>query len=77
VVRPDGDPGRCANVEEAHQFLNFILEPENIAAATNYVFYANGNLASQEFVLEEILDWIQRFTRARKRRRASTPSARL
>jgi len=48
-------PADAPNPEAAHQFLNFILEPESIAAATNYVFYANGNLASQEFVLEEIL----------------------
>lgn len=49
-------PADAPNPEAAHQFLNFILQPEPIAAATNYVFYANGNLASQEFVLEEILE---------------------
>ncbi|MEM6712157.1 MAG: polyamine ABC transporter substrate-binding protein [Pseudomonadota bacterium] len=48
-------PADAPNVEEAHLFLNFIMQPETMAAATNYVFYANGNLASQEFVLDEIL----------------------
>ncbi|MGD1888690.1 MAG: polyamine ABC transporter substrate-binding protein, partial [Cohaesibacteraceae bacterium] len=46
-------PADAANVAEAHQFLNYVMQPETIAAATNYVFYANGNLASQEFVLDE------------------------
>ena len=32
------------------------MEPEVIAKATNYVYYANGNLASQEFVDEEIIE---------------------
>jgi len=48
-------PADAKNVAEAHEFLNFIMEPEVIAKATNYVYYANGNLASQEFVDEEII----------------------
>jgi len=49
-------PADAPNPDGAHAFLNFIMDPRNIAAATNYVWYANGNLASQEFVDQEILD---------------------
>jgi len=47
-------PADAPHVEEAHAFLNYLMEPEVIARSTNYVYYANGNLASQEFVDEEI-----------------------
>ena len=51
MVRPDGHPGRCtAHVEEAHEFLNYIMKPDVMAKATNFVYYANGNKASQEFL---------------------------
>ena len=49
-------PSDAPHVDEAHEFLNFIMEPEVIARATNYVYFANGNLASQEFVDEEIME---------------------
>ena len=49
-------PADAKNVAEAHEFLNFIMEPEIIAKATNYVYYANGNLASQEFVDDDIIE---------------------
>ncbi|MCC0021754.1 MAG: polyamine ABC transporter substrate-binding protein [Nitratireductor sp.] len=49
-------PGDAKNVDEAHTFLNYIMTPQVIAKATNYVAYANGNKASQEFVDEEILN---------------------
>ena len=32
------------------------MKPEEIAKATNYIYYANGNEASQQFVEKEILD---------------------
>jgi putrescine transport system substrate-binding protein len=47
-------PSDAKHVEEAHAFLNYILKPEVIAKASNYVNYANGNLASQAFINEEI-----------------------
>lgn len=47
-------PADAKHVEEAHVFLNYILKPEVIAKASNYVNYANGNLASQEFIDPEI-----------------------
>jgi putrescine transport system substrate-binding protein len=48
-------PVDAPNVEEAHAFLNFIMDPENMAAASNYVYYANGNLASQDFLIEDVI----------------------
>ena len=39
-------PADATNVDEAYTFLNYILRPEVIAAATNYVFYANANQAA-------------------------------
>jgi putrescine transport system substrate-binding protein len=47
-------PTDAKHVEEAHAFLNYILDPKVIAKASNYVNYANGNLASQEFINEEV-----------------------
>ncbi len=49
-------PADAPHVAEAHEFLNFILKPEIAAKATNYVYFANGNKASQEFIDKEILD---------------------
>ena len=47
-------PADAKNVEEAHAFLDYILRPEVIAKASNYVNYANGNSASLEFIDEEV-----------------------
>jgi putrescine transport system substrate-binding protein len=49
-------PADAPNPEAAHAFLNFIMEPEVIAKATNYVYFANGNEASKEFIEAEVLD---------------------
>lgn len=49
-------PVDSKNVAEAHEFLNFMMDPEVIAKSTNYVYYANGNLASQAFIDKEIVD---------------------
>lgn len=48
-------PANAPNPDGAHAFLNFMMDPENIAAATRYVQYANGNLASQELLDEHFL----------------------
>ncbi len=40
----------------AHKFLNFILEPQVIAAVTNYIHYANDNLAANPYVDPQILN---------------------
>lgn len=47
-------PSDAPNVEAAHAFINFILEPQIAADITNYVWYANPNAASMEFVDPEI-----------------------
>ncbi|AGI72052.1 putrescine-binding periplasmic protein [Octadecabacter arcticus 238] len=48
-------PVDAPNVEAAHTFLNFIMDAQNMAAASNYVYYANGNEASQEFLVEDVI----------------------
>ena len=48
-------PADAPNPEAAHKFLNFILDANNMAAASNYVYYANGNKASQEFLEEDVI----------------------
>jgi len=32
-----------------------MMDAENMAAASNYVYYANGNLAAQEFLVEDVI----------------------
>jgi putrescine transport system substrate-binding protein len=49
-------PKDAPHVAEAHEFINYIMKPEVIAKASNFVFYANGNKASQQFVDKEVLD---------------------
>lgn len=49
-------PADAKHPAEAHEFINYMMRPDVIAKATNVVFYANGNKASQEFVSKEILD---------------------
>lgn len=48
-------PADAPNPDGAHKFLNFIMDAENIAAASNYVYYANGNKASQPLLLEDVI----------------------
>ncbi|MBO9097325.1 MULTISPECIES: polyamine ABC transporter substrate-binding protein [unclassified Rhizobium] len=48
-------PKDAPHVAEAHEFINYIMKPEVIAKASNFVFYANGNKASQAFVDKAIL----------------------
>ena len=48
-------PVDAPNPEGAHTFLNFIMDAQNMAAASNYVYYANGNEASQEFLIEDVI----------------------
>ena len=49
-------PADAPHVDEAHAFINYMMKPEVIAKASNYVFYANGNKASQQFIDKEVLD---------------------
>ncbi|MCP5086745.1 MAG: polyamine ABC transporter substrate-binding protein [Rhodobacteraceae bacterium] len=48
-------PADAPNPEGAHKFVDFLLDAQNMAAASNYVYYANGNLASQEFLVEDVI----------------------
>jgi len=47
-------PADAPNAEGAHKFIDFMLNAENIAKATNYVYYANGNKASQPLLEKDI-----------------------
>ncbi|WP_424943982.1 polyamine ABC transporter substrate-binding protein [Aliiroseovarius crassostreae] len=49
-------PADAPNPEGAHKFLNFIMDAQNMAAASNYVYYANGNKASQEHLEEDVIN---------------------
>ncbi|MGE0055096.1 MAG: polyamine ABC transporter substrate-binding protein [Hyphomicrobium sp.] len=49
-------PADSKHVDEAHAFLNFMMKPEVIAKSSNFVQYANGNLASQKFLDDEVKD---------------------
>jgi len=48
-------PTDAPNPDGAHKFINFIMDAQNMAAASNYVYYANGNKASQEFLEEDVI----------------------
>ena len=48
-------PADAPNPEGAHIFLNFIMDAQNMAQASNYVYYANGNAASKEFLVEDVI----------------------
>jgi putrescine transport system substrate-binding protein len=47
-------PADAPHPENAHKFIDYIMKPEVVAAITDYVFYANPNLAATEFVSEEV-----------------------
>jgi len=49
-------PSDAKNKDGAHMFLNYLMRPEVIAKASNYVYYANGNKASQALVDKEVLE---------------------
>jgi putrescine transport system substrate-binding protein len=43
-------PRDAPNAANAHRFINYMMRPDVIAKASNYVSYANGNLASKALV---------------------------
>ena len=47
-------PADAPHPDNAHAFLNYLMEPEAIAKVTNKVRFANGNLASLPFVDDAI-----------------------
>ncbi|MEP4195455.1 MAG: polyamine ABC transporter substrate-binding protein [Aliishimia sp.] len=48
-------PVDAPNPAAAHTFLNFIMDAQNMAQASNFVYYANGNAASKEFLVEDVI----------------------
>jgi putrescine transport system substrate-binding protein len=48
-------PKDAKNPDNAHKFLEFLLQPKVIAGCTNFINYANANLPAKEFVNPEIL----------------------
>jgi len=49
-------PADAKNVEAAHRFIDYMMEPEVIAKASNFTSYANANKDSKPFVDKAILD---------------------
>jgi putrescine transport system substrate-binding protein len=49
-------PADAPHPDEAHAFINFMLRPESAAKASNFVFYANGNKASQPLINKEVIE---------------------
>lgn len=48
-------PADAPNPEAGMKFLDFIMDAQNAAVASNFVYYANGNKASQEFLNEDVI----------------------
>lgn len=49
-------PADAPNPDGAHKFIDFLMRPEIAAKATNFVQYANANLASQQFIDKEVME---------------------
>lgn len=49
-------PKDAKNVAEAHAFIDYMLQPEVAAKNSNFISYANGNLASQKLIDKAVLD---------------------
>ena len=48
-------PADAPHPNNAHKFIDYILRPEVIAKASNYVYFANGNLPSQKLLNDDVL----------------------
>src|SRR4029078_12137747 len=49
-------PKDAPHVDEAHAFIDYMLRPEVAAKNSNFISYANGNLASQPLIDKSVLD---------------------
>jgi putrescine transport system substrate-binding protein len=49
-------PKDAKNVVEAHEFINYMMDPQVAAKNSNFISYANGNLASQKFIDKTVLE---------------------
>jgi putrescine transport system substrate-binding protein len=48
-------PKDAPHPENAHTFVNYMMDPEVIAKASNYVYYANGNRSAQDLLHEDVI----------------------
>jgi putrescine transport system substrate-binding protein len=49
-------PKDARNVEEAHAFIDYLLRAEVAAKNSNFIAYANGNIASQKLIDKTLLE---------------------
>ena len=49
-------PADASNVAEAYELINYLYRPDVAAKNSNFLSYANGNLASQKLIDPKILD---------------------
>jgi putrescine transport system substrate-binding protein len=49
-------PADAKNVPEAYELINYLYRPEVAAKNSNFLSYANGNLASQKFIEPKVLN---------------------
>ena len=49
-------PADAKNVSEAYELINYLYRPDVAAKNTNFLSYANGNLASQQLIDPKILN---------------------
>jgi len=49
-------PADSRNADAAHKFIDYMMRPDVIAKASNYVYYANGNKASQALLEEDLIN---------------------
>ncbi len=49
-----GIPADAPHPDNAHEFINFMLKPDIAARNSNYVYYANGNKASQPLLDKDV-----------------------
>lgn len=48
-------PVDAPHPENAHRFIDFLLRPEIMAKISNEIYFANGNLASQKFLNQDVI----------------------
>ena len=49
-------PKDSKNIGEAHAFIDYLMRPEVAAKNSNFIHYANGNLASQKLIEKSVLE---------------------
>ena len=49
-------PKDAPHVDEAHAFIDYMLRPEVAAKNSNFLGYANGNIASQKLIDKSVID---------------------